>query len=174
MEIRAQPSAPTEVADVQEGREMAGEPGELYYLHLEVPQIDDLPNPVLIHALDGYVDAGAGVSLAVTQLLEKLEGTVVATFDVDQLIDYRARRPTLTFARNTFIDYDAPQLVIRAVVDEGGTTFLLLTGPEPDVQWERFAAAVGQIADRFAVRLTVGLMAIPMGVPHTRPTGMSA
>jgi hypothetical protein len=153
---------------------MVGEPGELYELHLEAPQIEDLVNPVLVHGLDGYVDAGSGVSLAVAQLLDKLENTVVATFDVDQLIDYRARRPTLTFSRNTFTDYDAPQLVIRAVVDEGGTTFLLLTGPEPDVQWERFAAAVGQIADRFAVRLTVGLMAIPMGVPHTRPTGMSA
>jgi len=152
---------------------MAGEPGELYELHLEVPQIEDLANPVLIHALDGYVDAGSGVSLAVNQLLEKLDNTVIATFDVDQLIDYRARRPTLTFARNAFIDYDAPQLAVRAVIDEGGSTFLLLTGPEPDTQWERFAIAVGQIADRFAVRLTVGLMAIPMGVPHTRPTGMS-
>ena len=152
---------------------MAGEPGELYELHLENPQIEDLASPVLVHALDGYVDAGSGVSLAVAQLLEKLEGTVIATFDVDQLIDYRSRRPTLTFARNSFIDYDAPQLVIRAMVDEVGTTFLLLTGPEPDMQWERFSAAVGQIADRFAVRLTVGLMAIPMGVPHTRPTGMS-
>ena len=153
---------------------MVGEPGELYELHLEARQIEDLANPVLIHGLDGYVDAGSGVSLAVAQLLDKLEHTVIATFDVDQLIDYRARRPTLTFSRNTFTDYDAPELVVRAVVDAGGTTFLLLTGPEPDVQWERFAAAVGQIADRFAVRLTVGLMAIPMGVPHTRPTGMSA
>lgn len=158
----------------REALDMVGEPGELYELHLEAPQIEDLTNPVLVHGLDGYVDAGSGVSLAVAQLLDKLEHTVVATFDVDQLIDYRARRPTLTFSRNTFTDYDAPQLVIRAVVDEGGTTFLLLTGPEPDVQWERFAAAVGQVADRFGVRLTVGLMAIPMGVPHTRPTGMSA
>jgi len=153
---------------------MAGEPGELYELHLEVPRIADLASPVLIHALDGYVDAGSGVTLAVAQLRDKLESTVIATFDVDQLIDYRARRPTLTFERNAFTDYDAPQLVIRAMVDEGGSTFLLLTGPEPDMQWERFAAAVGEIADRFAVRLTVGLMAIPMGVPHTRPSGMSA
>ena len=98
---------------------MVGEPGELYELHLEAPQIEDLINPVLVHGLDGYVDAGSGVSLAVAQLLDKLEHTVVATFDVDQLIDYRARRPTLTFSRNTFTDYDAPELVIRAVVDEG-------------------------------------------------------
>ena len=63
---------------------------------------------------------------------------------------------------------------MHQLTDTDGTAFLLLTGPEPDSQWERFIAAVGQVADRFAVRLTVGLMAIPMGVPHTRPTGMSS
>ena len=152
---------------------MAGEPGELYELHLEVPALDDLAEPVLVHALDGYVDAGSGVSLAVNHLLDNLPHVVVATFDVDQLLDYRSRRPTLTFSHNAFTTYDEPKLLLHLVTDQAGTPFLLLTGPEPDVQWERFCAAVLQIVQRFAVRLTVGLMAIPMAVPHTRPTGMS-
>ncbi len=152
---------------------MALEPGELYELHLEVPELDNLGEPVLVHAMDGYVDAGSGVRLAVEHLLSTLPHTVVATFDADQLVDYRSRRPPFTFDRNSFTAYDAPEIVIRLVTDSAGTPFLLLTGPEPDVQWERFVEAVGQLADRFAVRLTVGLLAIPMGVPHTRPTGMS-
>jgi hypothetical protein len=153
---------------------MVAEPGELYELHLEVPELDNLRQPVLLHALDGYVDAGSGVALAVQQLLDNLPHTVVATFDVDQLMDYRSRRPMLTFTRNAFTSYEEPKLVVHQLTDAGGTPFLLLTGPEPDVQWERFVAAVGQIVDRFDVRLTVGLMAIPMAVPHTRPTGMSS
>ena len=153
---------------------MTGEPGELYELHLERPEIDQLVEPVLVVALDGYIDAGSGVKLAVDHLLATLQHTVVATFDVDQLIDYRARRPTLTYQQNAFTDYQAPQLVMHLLNDTDGAAFLLLSGPEPDTQWERFVAAVGQVADRFAVRLTVGLMAIPMGVPHTRPTGMSS
>lgn len=153
---------------------MTGEPGELYELHLERPEIDLLGEPVLIVALDGYIDAGSGVRLAVDHLLTNLEHTVVATFDVDQLIDYRARRPTLTYQSNAFTAYQAPELVVHQLTDTNGTTFLMLSGPEPDNQWERFVAAVGQVADRFAVRVTVGLMAIPMGVPHTRPMGMSS
>ena len=153
---------------------MIGEPGELYELHLEKSQIDDLREPVLIIALDGYIDAGAGVRLAVNHLLGNLEHTVVGTFDADQLIDYRARRPILTYQANAFTDYQAPELLIHQLIDSNGTPFLLLSGPEPDSQWERFVAAVGQVADRFGVRLTVGLMAIPMAVPHTRPTGMSS
>ena len=33
-----------------------------YELHLERAEIDDLVTAVLVHALDGYVDAGSGVS----------------------------------------------------------------------------------------------------------------
>ena len=131
---------------------MTGETGELYELHLERGEIELLAEPVLIIALDGYIDAGSGVKLAVDHLLSSLEHTVVGTFT----------------------DYQAPELLVHQLTDTDGTSFLLLSGPEPDSQWERFVAAVGQVADRFAVRLTVGLMAIPMGVPHTRPTGMSS
>ncbi len=153
---------------------MGSEPGELYELHLERDEIELLNEPVLLVALDGYIDAGSGVRLAVEHLLAAQPHTVIATFDIDQLIDYRARRPILTYQQNAFTDYQQPELQVRVLTDTDGTAFLLLSGPEPDTQWERFIAAVGQIADRFAVRLTVGLMAIPMGVPHTRPTGMSS
>ena len=153
---------------------MIGEPGDLYSVHVEAPQLDDLREPVLLVALDGYVDAGSGVRLAVESLLSSLPHTEVVTFDVDQLIDYRARRPVLTYEKNRFTDYAAPQLVVHQLTDSDGTSFLLLTGPEPDTQWERFVAAVGEVVDRLGVRLTVGLMAIPMAVPHTRPTGMSS
>lgn len=153
---------------------MYGEPAELYELHLEVPELDELADPVLVLALDGYVDAGAAVRLAVGELLERLPHVTVATFDVDQLLDYRSRRPTLTFQHSAFTGYEEPRLQVDLLRDEAGTPFLLMTGPEPDVQWERFIAAVGQIADRWQVRLTATLTAIPMGVPHTRPAGMSA
>lgn len=155
---------------------MTPEPGDLYQLHLEDPAFDEaaeLSSPILVHALDGYVDAGNGVSLAVETLLEQPH-TVVATFDADVLLDYRSRRPILTFDRNTWSGYDAPELKLHRVTDAEGTDFLLLAGPEPDVMWERFVAAVGEIVDRFAVRVTVGLMAIPMAVPHTRPAGMTS
>jgi hypothetical protein len=53
-----------------------------------------------------------------------------------------------------------------------GTPFLLLTGPEPDHEWELFVVAVRGLIERWGVRLTVGLHGIPMGVPQTRPLGV--
>jgi hypothetical protein len=120
-----------------------------------------------VHALDGFLDAGGAGRLAAERL--SAQSRVVASFDVDQLYDYRGRRPPLTFSQDHYEDYAAPRLVVRLAGDEGGTPYLLLTGPEPDYQWERFAAAVRGVIERFGVTLTVGLGAVPMALPHTRP-----
>jgi hypothetical protein len=125
--------------------------------------------PVLLVALQGFLDAGNASRIAVDHLLEQAQGRVVASFDVDALYDYRARRPALTFMEDHYEDYDAPRLVVRVCEDSLGTPYLLLHGPEPDTYWEAFAAAVRAVVRHFRVRLSVALGSVPMAVPHTRP-----
>jgi len=146
------------------------DPDQLYQL-TEVPELD---RPVLIQAMAGFVDAGSAVRLVREHLLTSLESSIVARFDVDQLVDYRARRPTMHFVEDHWEHYDEPRLVVHLLRDRQGTPFLLLDGPEPDLQWERFVTAVTDVAQRLGVRLSVGLNAIPMAVPHTRPVGLTA
>jgi predicted ATP-grasp superfamily ATP-dependent carboligase len=147
------------------------DPENLYEVDSDVP---DLSGAVLLHHLEGFMDAGAAGSALVEQLLSGYEHRVVARFDVDSLLDYRSRRPMMTFATDHWEDYQAPELVVRLLHDASGTPFLLLTGQEPDFRWEAFAEAVGQLVERWGVRLTVGFHGIPMGVPHTRPLGVTA
>lgn len=150
---------------------MAQPAGELY----RIEQQRSAPlGTVLVHGLTGFVDAGQAGRLAVEHLLENLDHTVVATFDVDQLLDYRSRRPAMVFESDHWAEYAKPELTLHEVTDTDGTAFLLLAGPEPDLQWERFAAAVQEIVERFEVRLVVGLDAVPMTVPHTRPVTVTA
>ncbi|GAA0809901.1 proteasome assembly chaperone family protein [Spirilliplanes yamanashiensis] len=147
------------------------DPHGLYELSADLP---DLDRPVLLQALTGFVDAGSAVQLAREHLLDTLDGEPIATFDVDQLLDYRSRRPPMIFVEDHWESYEAPQLTLHLLRDAGSTPLLLLTGPEPDTQWERFVAAVGALVQRLGVRLTIGLNAIPMAVPHTRPVGVTA
>ena len=144
---------------------MALDPEELYEVDSDVP---DLTGAVLLHHFDGFMDAGSAGSTVVEHLLAAHEHRVVARFDVDDLIDYRARRPMMTYATDRWEDYDRPELVVHLLHDAIGTPFLLLTGPEPDRRWEAVAAAVRSLVERWGVRLTVGFHGIPMGVPHTR------
>lgn len=144
---------------------MSLDPEDLYEVDSDVP---DLTGAVLLHHFDGFMDAGSAGSALVEHLLATHEHRVVARFDVDDLIDYRARRPTMTYATDRWTHYDAPELVVHLLYDAIGTPFLLLTGPEPDRRWEAVAAAVRSLVERWGVRLTVGFHGIPMGVPHTR------
>ncbi len=144
---------------------MALDPEELFEVDSDVP---DLTGAVLLYHFDGFMDAGAAGSALVDHLLAVHEHRVVARFDIDDLIDYRARRPTMTYATDRWEDYDAPELVVHLLHDAVGVPYLLLTGPEPDRRWEAVAAAVRALVERWGVRLAVSFHGIPMGVPHTR------
>jgi predicted ATP-grasp superfamily ATP-dependent carboligase len=144
---------------------------DLYRLDEDLP---DLGRPVLIQALTGFVDAGSAGRLAREHLLTTLSGRVVATFDIDVLLDYRSRRPVMLFVEDHWESYEEPALTLHLLHDGSNTPFLLLSGPEPDLQWERFTKAIIHLVDQLGVRLTVGFNSIPMAVPHTRPTGITA
>ena len=146
---------------------------EASFPHPEVVPADGR-GPVLVHGMEGFADAGHAIKLATAHLLETLDSELVGTFDLDALLDYRSRRPTMTFEADHFAAYDEPRLSLHAVTDDAGTPFLLLSGMEPDLHWERFVTAVQTLVERFGVRRTVGLNAIPMAVPHTRPVGVTA
>jgi len=147
------------------------EPSELYEV-----LVDDIATeaPVLLHSLTGFLDAGQAGRLAVAQLLRELDHRTIATFDLDDLFDYRARRPRMTFVSDHFAAVDLPTLELVEVTDAAGTPFLLLHGAEPDHAWQRLTRAVGELVDRFNVRLTIGMHAIPWPVPHTRPVDVTA
>lgn len=147
------------------------DPTELYEVVEDLP---DLGRLVAVEAMTGVVDAGGAVRLASEHLLTTLEHRLVVAFDVDLLLDYRSRRPAMTFSEDHWEHYEDPVLGLYAVDDEAGTPFLLLTGPEPDLFWKRFSIATRELFQRLGVHLTVGLNAIPMAVPHTRPCGVTA
>lgn len=146
------------------------DPRTLYELAAEVEVPAGLP---LVAGLTGFADAGGGVAQTTAYLRSTLETSVVATFDADELLDYRARRPVILFEEDHLTDYRPPRLALDLARDELGQPFLLLTGYEPDFQWERFCAAVLGLIDRFEVGSTTWINSIPMPVPHTRTIGIT-
>ena len=130
--------------------------------------------PAMLHLLDGYIDAGSVTHGAAHYLLEVCEHEVLVEFDHDQLHDYRSRRPQMVFDTNHWVSMTDYSLVIHRLLDAKGTPFLMLTGPEPDTQWNRASAAVLGIAERLGVSRLVTVSGVPMAVPHTRRTLVTA
>jgi len=127
---------------------------------------DDLHDPVVIAAFDGWVDAGSAATQATKQLADT--GELVVEFDGDQLFDFRARRPTLEIqdGRPERLTWPALTMRRRRI---GEQDLLILEGAEPDFRWHRFAKDVVAIARQLEVTQWISLGAIPAAVPHTRP-----
>lgn len=122
--------------------------------------------PVLIAALDGWVNSGEAGTLAAEQLAS--DGRVVATFDADRLFDFRSRRPTLDVIDGKLAHLEWPSLQLTSTRIED-RDLLVLTGAEPDFAWNEVADAVRALAERLGVTSWVSLGAIPSTVAHTRP-----
>lgn len=137
------------------------------------PGRPDLGAPVLVHGLTGFMDAGGSSRLAIEHLLETTEHVRIATFDVDDIFDYRARRPRTVFNVDHYESVAMPELVVDAAVDEHGERFLVLHGVEPDTAWGAVADGIIDLVETLGVRLVVGLHAIPWPAPHTRPVNVT-
>ncbi|OKL47533.1 hypothetical protein BSR28_03275 [Boudabousia liubingyangii] len=123
----------------------------------------------LVHFFHGTMDPGNAGRLALEQLLEASIVGRYATFNADELIDYRASRPLASVENWELSNLDTAQIVIDLAIDLDGQPFLLLHGPEPDFRWEAFTEALATIIARAGVEEIYSLLAVPAALPHTRP-----
>jgi hypothetical protein len=140
----------------------------LYRLAEPVPT---LAAPILIAAFDGWIDAAGAATACANHLAE--DGEVVASFDVDSLNDYRARRPVLDVVDGVLARMQWPDIVLRHT-KVAGRDLLVLVGPEPDYKWKQLGVDVMELALRLGVIEWISLGAIPAAVPHTRPVPVLA
>ncbi len=127
----------------------------------------DVVAPALIVSFEDWVDAGEAGSTAARHIAEG--GEVVATFDSDEIYDYRSHRPVLDILDGRPKSFQWPRLTLtRRHLPE--RDLFVLTGPEPDFRWEEFASDVRELALRIGIVEHVSLGAIPSAVPHTAAT----
>jgi predicted ATP-grasp superfamily ATP-dependent carboligase len=142
----------------------------LHRRELDIP----LQRPVLVMGLDGWVDAGLSGSNAVSALLGSMRTETLITFDADQLVDHRSRRPVQRIVNGVLESVTYTEIQIRHGADAAGNDVLLLVGPEPDYRWRSFTTELTELCSELGVRLAVGLGGFPAPMPHTRPTRIIA
>ena len=142
--------------------------------HYELHRAPVLEAPVMVVAMEGWVDAGLGAANAVAALLGDLPEDPLVTFDGDHFLDLRARRPIAHIVDGITTSLQWHRIHVRHGVDRRGSDMLFLVGPEPDYRWKDFVTDVVQLVTRFGVRLVVGLGAFPAPAPHTRPVRLAA
>ncbi|HLP22835.1 MAG TPA: PAC2 family protein [Microbacteriaceae bacterium] len=135
-----------------------------------LPAATRIPSGVpLVAALTGFMDTGSTIGQLIDHFDDNLNTEVVVEFDLDELYDYRARRPIISFDQDHLTDFQPPRLDLRLAHDDLGSPFLLLSGVEPDFRWNAFVRAIVDLVERFQVASFNWAHAIPMPAPHTRP-----
>lgn len=149
-------------------------PEDLYLANTKILDDSRMHGLTLVIALSSPQDAGSTAGQLGQVLLSELKNIEIVEFDSDQLHNYRARRPFVHYEKDHFENPQYPQLKLYAVEDSLDQPFLLLTGAEPDLQWQRFQKALLGIVRRLQPSLIVLVSAYPMPVPHTRPFPVTA
>jgi proteasome assembly chaperone (PAC2) family protein len=133
----------------------------------QLEPVEELVAPALIVAFQGWVNAGSVGTGASDHIVA--DGEVIATFDPDELFDYRSNRPIIDFVDGRLQDVDWPELSLRrARYDKRDV--LVLSGNEPDWQWKALGRSVAELAATLGVVEVVSLGGVPAATPHTYPT----
>ncbi len=140
----------------------------------EVHQEPALREPILVVALEGWVDAGLGATTAIVDAARP--GSHRAHRHLQRRALPRPAGPAPGGAHRQR-DHDRAELAPhRRAARHGriGRDMLFLVGPEPDFHWRAFTDAVVGLARSWRVRMVVGLGAFPAPAPHTRPVKLAA
>ncbi len=144
-----------------------------YRLHDSYASLPRLSSPLLVVMLQGWIDASGAAHAAMQRLVAETGATTLVTFDADEFLDFRARRPTMELRQgiNTGLVWPSTELMLGRDIND--KEILLLTGHEPDTKWNRFADVVADLSRELGVRKMIGLGAYPFATPHTRAVNLS-
>ena len=134
---------------------------------------DDVRGLPLVVLLSGFTDSGSTISQLSEHFFAHLDNELLVSFDNDQLLDYRSRRPVLYFEKDHIESYEPQTLGVYLMEDEAEQPFLLLDGYEPDFRWEAFADAIEDLVMKLETVSVTWVHSIPFPIPHTRPTGIT-
>ncbi len=132
------------------------------------------PGTVMVVHLRGWVDPGSAGRIAMDTIIGQADPEPVASFDADQIIDYRSRRPMMRVSDGVLEKITWPGIEVGLGQDSSGRRIVTVSGDEPDRHWRGFSASMVELALSLEVEMMVGLGAFPAPVPHTRPIAIVA
>ncbi|WP_425309012.1 PAC2 family protein [Ammonicoccus fulvus] len=128
----------------------------------------DLDDPIAILAFSGWNDAGSAATDAVGHLIESSGAEIVFSLDSDEYYDFQVNRPTVRRPRRGYRRIEWPATDIWAGQLDG-QDLVLVTGPEPNLRWKSYSAAIVSALRSADPKLVLCIGALLADNPHTRP-----
>lgn len=135
---------------------------------IEVVQDVALDRPVMVVALEGWVDAGNAGESAIEFLDDQMSRQEhFAKVDLAEVSDLQSSRPMVELVDGVTREITWPK--ISFIAGKAGVDVIVVRGPEPSLRWREFAAETVELAREHNARMVVTLGGMPAPVSHRRP-----
>jgi proteasome assembly chaperone (PAC2) family protein len=137
---------------------------------IEIEEIDDLVEPVVIAAFEGWNDAADAASSVIDHLIGVWNARIIGAIDPEEFYDFQVNRPVVGVDAlgHRRITWPSTQVAI-ASPPELDRDVILIRGIEPNMRWRQFCAELLAACDDLGGQLVITLGALLADTPHTRP-----
>jgi proteasome assembly chaperone (PAC2) family protein len=137
---------------------------------IEIEDIDDLVDPVVIAAFEGWNDAADAASAVIDHLIRVWDARIIGAIDPEEFYDFQVNRPVVRTDElgHRQITWPSTHLAVASPPDLDRDV-ILVRGIEPNMRWRQFCAELLAACDDLGGRLVVTLGALLADTPHTRP-----
>ena len=131
--------------------------------------LNELNNPVIITAFEGWNDAGEAATTAVKYFQDRFSAIKVGAIESEEFFDFTISRPVIEIPdEQRKIIWPATEILIAKMFDSKHD-LVIIVGHEPQLRWRTFTEQVIEVASLIESHMVVTLGSLLTDIPHSRP-----
>ena len=131
--------------------------------------LEDLDNPVVIAAFEGWNDAGEAATTAVRYFLDRFNAVKIGTIDSEEFFDFTISRPVIEIPdEQREIIWPATETYV-AKMSDSKHDLVIIVGQEPQLRWRTFTEQIIEVASISNSHMVVTVGSLLTDIPHSRP-----
>ena len=131
--------------------------------------LNELNNPVIITAFEGWNDAGEAATTAVKYFQDRFSAIKVGATESEEFFDFTISRPVIEIPdEHREIIWPTTEILIAKMFDSKHD-LVIIVGHEPQLRWRTFTEQVIEVTSLIESHMVVTLGSLLTDIPHSRP-----
>ena len=130
---------------------------------------EELNNPVVIAAFEGWNDAGEAATSAVKYFQDRFSAIKIGTIESEEFFDFTISRPVIEIPDGQReIIWPATGIHVAKMFDSKHD-LVIIVGHEPQLRWRTFTDQIIEVSSITNSHMVVTLGSLLTDIPHSRP-----
>ena len=131
--------------------------------------LEELNNPVIITAFEGWNDAGEAATTALKYLQDRFSAIKIGAIESEEFFDFTISRPVIEIPdEHREIIWPTTEILIAKMFDSKHD-LVIIVGHEPQLRWRTFTEQVIEVTSLIESHMVVTLGSLLTDIPHSRP-----